>query len=126
MDVPKEITNLIENSGNNLHAKIARWFKNNGWHVVISPYYMDHTQVKSREIDIVAEKLWPVFDLYTLVGHVAVRLFIECKYLASDAVFWFAEKDQDAALKLVCVQMGGSHLTTSIRESITTCRGIHE
>lgn len=33
---------------------------------------------------------------------IAVRLFIECKYVASDAVFWFADKDKDSALELVC------------------------
>ena len=38
----------------------------NGWHVVVSPYYMDQTQSKAREIDLVAEKLWPVTDA---LGH---------------------------------------------------------
>lgn len=64
---------------------------------------MDQTQSKSREIDLVAEKLWPVKDA---LGHasdvIAVRLFIECKFIASDAVFWFADKDRASALELVC------------------------
>lgn len=103
MTVPKEITELIQNSGNNFHAKVARWFTDNGWHVVISPYYMDQTQSKAREIDLVAEKLWPMTDSFgRAVDDIAVRLFVECKFVASDAVFWFADKDQESALNLVC------------------------
>ena len=60
MTIPAEVTQLIKTSGNNFHAKVARWFRTNGWHIVISPYYMDQTQNKAREIDLIAEKLWPV------------------------------------------------------------------
>jgi len=103
MDVPKEITELILTSGNNFHAKVARWLTENGWHVVVSPYYMDQTQSKAREIDLVAEKPWPLKDAFGhVVDDIAVRLFIECKYIASDSVFWFADKDRDSALELVC------------------------
>lgn len=103
MNVPKEITDLVSNSGNNFHAKVARWFTENGWHVVVSPYYMDQSQSKAREIDLVAEKLWPIRDPFDHVkGDIAVRLFIECKFVATDAVFWFADKDLESALDLVC------------------------
>lgn len=103
MTVPNEITELIRNSGNSFHAKVARWFCDNGWHVVISPYYMDQAQTKAREIDLVAEKLWPVTDMFgRAIKDIAVRLFIECKFVASDAVFWFADKDKESALDLVC------------------------
>jgi len=99
MSVPKQVTELIQGSGNNFHAKVARWLANNGWHVIVSPYYMDQSQNKAREIDLIAEKLWlsgrPVDDI-------AVRLFIECKYVPSNAVFWFADKDRKSAEKLVC------------------------
>lgn len=103
MTVPKEIVDLIHNSGNNFHAKVARWFASDGWHVVISPYYMDQTQSKAREIDLLAEKLWSIKDhLGHRSDYIIVRLFIECKFVASDTVFWFAEKNQEAALELVC------------------------
>jgi hypothetical protein len=103
MAVSKEIAKLILSSGNNFHAKVARWFTENGWHVVISPYYMDQTQSKAREIDLIAEKLWPLTDSFgRSVDDIAVRLFIECKFVASDAVFWFADKDRDSTLELVC------------------------
>lgn len=103
MVVPDEVSKLVRNSGNNFHAKVACWLSDNDWHVVVSPYYMDQTQNKAREIDLIAEKLWPVRDMF---GHpeddVAVRLFIECKFVPSYSVFWFAEKDQDSAQELVC------------------------
>jgi len=98
MVVPNEVSQLVKNSGNNLHAKVARWLSDNDWHVVVSPYYMDQTQNKAREIDLIAEKLWPVRDMFDRqMDNVAVRLFIECKFVPSPSVFWFAEKDQDSA-----------------------------
>ena len=103
MQVPDEVTQLINSSGNNFHAKVARWFRANGWHVVVSPYYMDQTQNKAREIDLVAEKLWPVNHAYgSRRDSIVVRLFIECKYVPSHSVFWFADKDRESALDLVC------------------------
>ena len=103
MVVPDEVSKLVRNSGNNFHAKVARWLSDNDWHVVVSPYYMDQTQNKAREIDLIAEKLWPVRDMFSQqVNDVAIRLFIECKFVPSHSVFWFAEKDQDSAQELVC------------------------
>jgi uncharacterized membrane protein YukC len=93
-NVPEEVYKLIENNGNNFHAKVARWFTNNDWHVIISPYYMDQTQGKAREIDLVVEKPWPVTDHFGRgFGYIITRLFIECKYIPFHSVFWFAERD---------------------------------
>lgn len=103
MVAPKEISELIQGSGNNFHAKVARWLVSQGWHVVVSPYYMDQTQNKAREIDLVAEKSWPITDPFgQTTNEIVVRLFVECKYVASDSVFWFANKDRDSAMELVC------------------------
>jgi hypothetical protein len=104
MVVPDKISNLVKKSGNNFHAKVARWLSDDNWHVVVSPYYMDQTQNKAREIDLIAEKLWPVKDnmFGRHVGDVVIRLFIECKFIPSYSVFWFAEKDQQSAKDLVC------------------------
>ena len=103
MSVPKEINDLIAGSGNTFHAAVARWFTKNGWNVVVSPYYLDQSQGKAREIDLFAEKLWPTnYTFGRSKGDVAVRLFIECKFIASDAVFWFVDKDKEAARTLVC------------------------
>ncbi|HUI45681.1 MAG TPA: hypothetical protein VL122_06855 [Nitrospirota bacterium] len=102
MAVPKKVNELIESSGNNFHAKVARWFSEKGWGVIVSPYYMDQSQNKAREIDLIAEKLWSVEDQSNRrADDVAVRLFIECKFVPSLSVFWFADKDQKSALKLV-------------------------
>jgi len=103
MGVPDEVSKLVRNSGNNFHAKVARWLSDNNWHVVVSPYYMDQTQNKAREIDLIAEKLRPITNMFGHpMGEVAVRLFIECKFVPSHSVFWFAEKDRDSAQELVC------------------------
>ena len=103
MTVPKKVIELIQSSGNSFHAKVARWLVDDGWHVTVSPYYLDQSLGKAREIDLIAEKLWPVKRHFgEPVSDIAVRLFIECKYVPSHSVFWFADKDTRAAEKLVC------------------------
>jgi hypothetical protein len=103
MSPPTTITQLIEGSGNNFHAKVARWFSSNGWHTVVSPYYMDQSQAKARELDLVVEKLWPIRNFFNEPqGDVVIRLFVECKFVPTEAVFWFAPKNRDSAKKLVC------------------------
>jgi len=100
---PEEVIELVSKSGNSFHAKVARWMQGDGWHVAISPYYMDQSQSKAREIDLVAEKAWPIRDDFNrLVGDVVVRLFVECKFIPAYSVFWFADKDAKAAERLVC------------------------
>ncbi len=61
--VTDEVSKLVLSSGHNFHTKVARWLLGNGWHVVGSPYYMDQTKNKAREIDLVAEKLGPIGDI---------------------------------------------------------------
>lgn len=108
MKVPEAVQKLIRESGNTFHAKVARWFTDDGWKVSISPYFMDQTQNKAREIDLVAEKSWPVRDITNrLMGDVVVRLFIECKFIAGNSVFWFADKDEALAMKMVAKLRGG-------------------
>tara|TARA_R100000353_G_scaffold164590_2_gene125407 strand:- start:169 stop:831 length:663 start_codon:yes stop_codon:yes gene_type:complete len=64
---------------------------------------MDQSHGRAREIDLIAEKLWPIRDEFDHPkGDLAVRLFIECKYVPSEAVFWFADKDTKAAQELIC------------------------
>lgn len=102
MKTPKEVEELIKGSGNNFHAKVARWLLTNGWHVTVSPYYMDQSQNKAREIDLIAEKEIPIKDFFNRPkGSVVAKLFIECKFVAVPAVFWFAAKNMNAAQELV-------------------------
>jgi hypothetical protein len=100
--LPPEVTKLIAESGNNFHAKVATWFQRNEWHVVISPYYMDETQGKAREIDLIVEKAWPANTMRGGTRQVVVRLFVECKFVPRLSVFWFTKKDPEAARRIVC------------------------
>lgn len=103
MLIPNEITQLVAGSGNNFHARVARWLRDNGWHVAISPYYMDQTQNKAREIDLIAERLWPIDDQFGRpAADLAVRLFVECKFLPAHSVFWMTDKNMSTAEALVC------------------------
>lgn len=103
MTVPAEVTKIVESSGNSFHARVASWFKSNGWEVLVSPYYLDQMQSKAREIDLIVEKTWPVRDLFGReVGDVLVRLYVECKFIPGYSVIWFSDKDSEKAQRLVC------------------------
>ena len=94
---------IIESSGNSFHSQVAQWLKANEWRVLISPYYMDQSQNKAREIDLIAERNVPINgEFCQWIGDVVIRMYIECKYVSSHSVFWFTEKDKDSAVKLVC------------------------
>jgi len=98
-----EVINLIKSSGNSFHGKVASYFIEHEWSVTVSPYYLDQNFGKAREIDLIAEKRWPV-SRHSSADYIPVRLFIECKFIPVNTltVFWFADKDQYAAKKLVC------------------------
>lgn len=103
MSTPTEVQDLIAGSGNNFHAKVARWLAADGWRISISPYYMDQSQQKARELDLVAERQWPIRSFIgQLTGHVVVRLFVECKFVPGHSVFWFVDKNRKTAQHLVC------------------------
>lgn len=102
MSVPNDIEELIRSSGNHFHSKVARWLVDDGWHVIVSPYYLDQTQGKAREIDIVAEKpLAGVSNSFRREGEIIVRLFVECKYVSAPSVFWMANKCMKRAEEIV-------------------------
>lgn len=103
MSIPSEVQDLIDGSGNTFHAKVARWLTSNGWSIAISPYYMDQSQQKARELDLIAEKVSTIRGSFgDFRGEVAVRLFVECKFLPGYAVFWFNNKDRVAIEQVVC------------------------
>lgn len=100
--VPIQVQQLVDSSGNSFHARVARWFRDAGWHVRVSPYYLDRSQEKAREIDLVVEKAVEIRNFANrFEGDVVVRLFVECKFVAGHTVFWVAERDQSAAEALV-------------------------
>lgn len=103
MRTPLEVVELVQGSGNNFHAKVARWFQSQGWHTTVSPYYLDQSQGKAREIDLIVEKAWPIKDwMGQWKGDLVARLFVECKFVPQHAAFWFADKDISSARSLVC------------------------
>jgi hypothetical protein len=104
MAIPEQVTALINSSGNSFHARVAQWFQAHGWDIAISPYYMDQSQDKAREIDLIAERRFSVSKGWSpdRSGNVDIRLYIECKYIPAHAVFWFSDKDKAAAEDLVC------------------------
>lgn len=88
------IKDNIKTSGNNLHLDVANKLRELDWEVTISPYYLDDTSEKAREIDIVATK--PMVYSKGMNTNLQqeefyAKLFIECKYIDSDVIFW---KDQ--------------------------------
>lgn len=98
MDVPKAVVEFAGSTGNNFHSKVVKTFRAEGWHTRVSPYYLDGATNRAREIDLIAEKVW---DPLRLPEHLAstlhMKLFIECKYVSENTVFWFDARDSTAA-----------------------------
>lgn len=98
---------IIERSGNSFHCKVIDYFKINGWHFLISPYYTDNVSNKPREIDLIVEKAFQYSDTWENVhGSINVKLFIECKYIPQVNVLWFDNKDLVRTSKVVSNIMG--------------------
>ncbi|MBI4619076.1 MAG: hypothetical protein HY739_02755 [Desulfobacterales bacterium] len=98
----KEIEELVNESGNSFHCRVVNYLKEKGWHTLVSPYYMDSSTSKPREIDLIAEKSWNHNDRYGRKnGDVIIKLFIECKYIPQANVFWFSDKDVASAKQWV-------------------------
>jgi hypothetical protein len=87
---------MAEQSGNSFQCEVANHFKQKGWTVLLSPYYVDPMTDKTRELDMIVERhvdLPPSQDGSPHYG-VKVRLFIECKYIleGNGYVFWLDAK----------------------------------
>jgi hypothetical protein len=90
-----KVEEIIKISGNTFHAKVLKRLASEGWTVKISPYYNDNISNKPREIDLIAEKAFPIYNAAnSFEGNVIVKLFVECKYLSQITVFWFHKKDE--------------------------------
>ncbi|MEK7635715.1 MAG: hypothetical protein AAB405_01335 [Patescibacteria group bacterium] len=97
-----KIQEIIERSGNDLQFRIVNYLESHKWEVSISPYYNDPSTGKPREIDIVAILKWSIKDDFGhfKLGELAIRLFVECKYIKDDVIFWFRQKNMLSAIKL--------------------------
>src|ERR1700733_7192733 len=90
----KAAEKLATESGNSFHCKIANHFRAAGWTVLLSPYYLDLSTDRAREIDLIVEKSFPLRRLFRgPTQSLRLRLFIECKYIAQGVVFWFDRMD---------------------------------
>ena len=101
---------LITESGNNFHCKVIEYFRANDWFVSISPYYLDGSTNRPREIDLVAEKAWSYNSVFNKsgAGNVTVKLFIECKYIPKVNVLWFDNIDESSTLKWLSTNLPGN------------------
>lgn len=98
---------IIERSGNSFHSRVVNKLRELEWGVLVSPHYNDNFTDKPREIDIVAERKFDVNEFMNdWLGTLNVRLFIECKYIAGDTVFWFEAKDVERATQRVMRDTG--------------------
>lgn len=106
---------IIERSGNSFHSKVVKKLRECGWNVLVSPHYSDNFTDKPREIDIIAEKKFDVNGfVHGWLGTLNIRLFIECKYINGDTVFWFDVKDQDRAIDRIMRDTGMEHPSKNV------------
>lgn len=99
LDIAKEIVNR---SGNNFHYQVVNFLRERGWNVLVSPYYTDNLTDKPREIDIIAEKAFDVTAFISnWIGTINVKLFIECKYINTNNVFWFDAINKQEVIKRI-------------------------
>lgn len=104
------IDRIIEKSGNSFHSRVVRLLRNENWTVIVSPYYSDNFTEKPREIDIIAERAFDIYDFPSRwLGTLNIRLLIECKYINKDTVFWFDDKDQNRVIERVMNDTGMDH-----------------
>lgn len=101
------VQKIIKLSGNSFHSRIVNLLRRSGWNVLVSPYYSDNFTDKPREIDIIAEKKFDVNSFGSnWLGTVDIRLFIECKYVVGETVFWFDAKDKERAINRIMIDTG--------------------
>lgn len=94
-----KILEIIQNSGNDLHFKVAKFFEEKGWEVTKCQYYSDPITGKPREIDILAEKYITVKE-DNISSNFKLHFFIDCKFIKNPIVLWFDPKNLTNAQNL--------------------------
>src|SRR3989344_8894229 len=109
------IEKIMEKSGNGFHARVVNLLRAQKWPTLVSPYYSDNFTDKPREIDIIAVRDFDVNDSFSdSLGTLNIRLFIECKYITGDTVFWFDDKDSARATERIMTDTGMDHPSDNI------------
>lgn len=105
-----KVNEIMEKSGNGFHSRVVKLLREQKWIVLVSPYYSDNFTDKPREIDIVAERKFDINEFIGgWLGTLDIRLFIECKYITGDTVFWFDSKDKNRAIERMMSDTGMEH-----------------
>lgn len=94
----ENIKKLVERSGIPSHLKTTNILREKGWPVLVSPYYHDSISDSIRETDLVAEKQFNTGHGSGSSVHLNVQLFIECKYIKQEVVFWFDNLNKQRAV----------------------------
>jgi hypothetical protein len=104
------VEEIMERSGNGFHTRVVNLLREQKWTTLVSPYYSDNFTDKPREIDIIAERKFDVNDFISdWLGTLNIRLFVECKYITGDTVFWFDNKDIARATERIMADTGMDH-----------------
>lgn len=104
------VEEIMGKSGNGFHSRVVKLLREQEWTVLVSPYYSDNFTDKPREIDIIAERKFDVNDFISdWLGTLNIRLFIECKYISGDTIFWFDNKDKERATERIMADTGMDH-----------------
>lgn len=97
MTVPPEIEEFAQAAANNFHSKVVAAFRAADWNTLVSPYYLDASTSRAREIDLVAQKTWQFPRFISGREDLHFKLFVECKYIPNSTVFWFDDRDDRSA-----------------------------
>ncbi|MFH1656167.1 MAG: hypothetical protein ABH956_00125 [Candidatus Nealsonbacteria bacterium] len=102
----ENIKEIIEQSGHELENEAVLILEKNNWSCISSSYYVDNITGKSREVDIIAKKEFSIFDIENIENiskkkKILIKLFISCKFIKDDIVFWFGKKNIIKANELV-------------------------
>jgi hypothetical protein len=113
---------LIDESGHKLHLEVVKILKNNNWQVELSPYYYDEMLERPREIDLVAwkEKAYSFRgsdeDVKFEEAKYKIFLFIECKHIKEEVVFWLTEANLEKIKEAFFNAFIGINFHPSIKE----------
>lgn len=89
---------LVEESGMIPHLKATNILRPKDWSVLVSPYYYDSISDSIRETDLIAEKQFNTGYGDGSSVLLNIQLFIECKYIKQEVVFWFDHIDKRRAI----------------------------
>lgn len=103
----EKVKKLIEDSGIITHYKVIDILRKKDWNLSISPYYYDNIANTIKEIDLVAEKPFSSYERFDQSSvQINVQLFIECKYIKQEIIFWFDLIDKDKAVSKIEQETG--------------------